>query len=186
MSSASRAPRVALIDLGDTLCDCSTAVDTVLSQTGPDNSTPLDAQRQAITRTPGFWRQLAPSPLGFELLRLLRREGLVVNIVTKGPREAPQVWADKAAWCHEHLPDVPLVITDDKALIPGDVLVEDWLPYVDRWQTRWQSGLAIVVAKPWNTDAVEGSKLIRYDGTNRVDVERRLRLPSVWAARGND
>ena len=38
------------------------------------------------------------------------------------------------AWCRAHLPDVPVTVTDDKARVHGHVLVDDWLPYVERWQ----------------------------------------------------
>jgi hypothetical protein len=45
------------------------------------------------------------------------------------------------------------VVTDDKGLVQGDVRVDDWLSYVERWQRRNGEGLAIVPAHPGNTNA---------------------------------
>ena len=176
---------IALIDLGDTLCDCTSALTSGMARlraSGEDmadwglKSLPphLEARRQKVMATPGFWRDLAPLPLGFELMRLLQAEGFGVHIVTKGPYDVPQAWADKVAWCRRHVPKVPVVVTDDKALVYGHVLVEDWLPYLARWQQRW-SGLAIVPAQPWNVHATLDARVIRYDGRNRDEVQAALR-----------
>src|SRR4249919_3687538 len=110
MSSADpgRATPIALIDLGDTLADCTPALQARLAELAdPEESrageTPaaltarLDRRRSAILSTPGFWRDLAPRPQGLALLGMLRGAGFAVHVVTKGPYAAPQVWADKVA-----------------------------------------------------------------------------------------
>ena len=84
------------------------------------------------------------------------------------------MWADKVAWCRAHLPDVPVIVTDDKTQVHGDVLVDDWLPYVDRWQRQWPSGLAIVPAQPWNVEAAIRPRCIRDDGTDRDAIVTAL------------
>jgi 5'-nucleotidase len=176
---------VALVDLGDTLCECTPALRIGLAQLRQPgdhesdellNPLPpyLEVRRRQVMSAPGFWSGLEPRTAGFELLTMLRREGFHVFVLTKGPTEAPQVWADKVTWCRAHLPEVPVIIAADKALVFGHVLVDDWLPYVERWQRAWPAGLAILPAQPWNTQ-VAGPSRIRDDGSNRDDILIALR-----------
>jgi len=190
MSSAERgqAAPIALIDLGDTLADCTPALQARLAQavdadertTGAapaEMAARLDDRRAAILTAPGFWRDLAPRPQGIALLDMLRGAGFAVHVVTKGPYAAPHVWADKVAWCRAHVPDLPVVVCDDKSRVHGHVLVDDWLPYVERWQRQWPDGLAIIPAQPWNAaaPAAFAHRCVRFDGTGAADGADMLR-----------
>jgi len=192
MSSAdpARATPIALIDLGDTLADCSPALQARLAaMAGSEErrageapaalAAQVDRWRSAILAAPGFWRGLSARPQGMALLEMLRGAGFAVHVVTKGPYAAPQVWADKVAWCRAHVPDVPVVVCDDKSRVHGHVLVDDWLPYVERWQRQWPEGLAIIPAQPWNADAPAAfaDRCVRFDGSGdqAAVVLRRLR-----------
>jgi hypothetical protein len=88
-------------------------------------------------------------------------------------------WADKvAAWCRTYLPGVLVIVADDKARVHGHVLVDDWPPYVARWQRAWPTRLAILPAQPWNARATLRAGRIRGDGSNRdaiVEALRRIR-----------
>jgi 5'-nucleotidase len=194
-ASAGADPPVALVDLGDTLCDCTPALRAGLARLrqpgeceGDEALVPLppylESRRRQVMSVSGFWRELAPRAPGFELLGLLRDAGFRVHILTKGPYDAPQVWADKVAWCRAHLPDVPVIVTDDKARVHGHVLVDDWLPYVEGWQRQWPAGLAIVPAQPWNVQAALGQRCIRDDGRDRDAVTAALRSCREAAADG--
>jgi hypothetical protein len=177
---------VALVDLGDTLCECTPALRESLArlrQSGESegdlalNPLPpyLESRRRQVMHAPGFWRALAPRALGFELLDLLRDAGFRVCVLTKGPFDAPQVWAEKVDWCRAYLSDVPVIVTDDKACVGGHVLVDDWLPYVERWQRQWPTGLALVPAQPWNLHTACGPLRIRDDGRCREAIKVALR-----------
>jgi len=177
---------VALVDLGDTLADCTPALRAALArmrqpgeQEEDEELVPLppylEARRRAVMSAPGFWRRLTPRAPGFELLGLLRDAGFRVHVLTKGPHDAPQAWADKVAWCRAYLPDVPVTVTDDKARVHGHVLVDDWLPYVERWQRQWPAGLAIVPAQPWNVRAPSGPRCVRDDGNDRAAIVAAVR-----------
>ena len=172
---------VALVDLGDTLADCTPALRAGLArlrqpgESADDEALEplpahLESRRRALLAAPGFWRALAPRAAGFALLGLLRDSGFRVHVLTKGPRDAPQVWADKVAWCREHLPGVPVTVTDDKARVHGHVLVDDWPPYAQAWQRQWPGGLVIVPAQPWNLAAPLGPRCLRADETNHAAV----------------
>jgi 5'-nucleotidase len=47
---------------------------------------------------------------------------------------------EKVEWCRQHLPGTSLAITEDKGVIAGDVLAEDWPPYIARRQERSRAG----------------------------------------------
>lgn len=177
---------VALVDLGDTLCDCSGVLHQWLAQLrGPGEHAEdehlqplpphLEARRRLVMAAPGFWAALPPLPRGLELLDLLRDEGYAVHVLTKGPKESPAAWADKVAWCRLHVPGVPVVVTDDKSLVQGDLLVDDWFPYVQRWQQRHPGALAIVPARPWNVGAATQPHCVRYDGLDPSGLRAELR-----------
>lgn len=177
----------ALVDLGGTLCDTGPALrEGLLRLRGREHANAgfaiessdpeqAETERRLVMEAPGFWRALPTLRLGFDLLGLLKVEGFRVHIVTKGPYSAPQAWADKVMWCRRHVPGLPVVVTDDKSLVHGHVLVDDWLPYVEGWQLRWSTGLAIIPAQSWNAQALVGPRMLRYDGSNLTDVQSALR-----------
>lgn len=184
----SNAP-VALVDMDETLCDYSGAIATGLAklrspdedpreEENPDPPAYIAARRRLITSAPGFWRNLRPLPLGFQIVQVLAELDFNTHIITKGPSDQPLAWMEKVEWCREHVPEVPLVIAEDKGLIVGEVLIEDWPPYIARWLQRCTDGLVIVPARPWNSDVelAFSKRCIRYDGTNLDVVRRRLRF----------
>ena len=182
----SRVQPIALLDLGGTLCDCSASLrDGLALLAGPNDPTEgesaevaaanLEARRRLVMGAPGFWRDLPPLAAGFELLELVREQGFSVHVVTKGPHDVPDAWADKVRWCRRHLPDVPVVVTDSKTLVFGHVLIDDWPPYVHDWQRQWPEALAVVPVHPWNHDLPVGARVLRYDGANRPQVREALR-----------
>jgi 5'-nucleotidase len=177
---------IALVDLGDTLADCTAALEVALrclssgadetrQEVGGDSRGRFEVQRRTVMHAPGFWRNLSPRPRGRELLRLLRDCGFSAYVVTKGPYDAPHVWGEKVAWCREHLPRVPVVVTDDKSRVHGHVLVDDWLPYVRRWKHEWPEGLAVLPRQPWNTGIELGPQCILDDESNDEVVLSALR-----------
>lgn len=163
-----------MVDLGDTLAECTSALTGALGSEAQPGSM-LQGRRNALLRAPGFWRSLAPRAAGLSLLAMLRDSGYGVTVLTKGPCDAPHVWVDKVAWCREHLPGVPVIVTDDKSLIGGDVLVDDWPPYVEKWQRSWPTGLAIMPAQPWNVHVAAGPLRLHDDGRNRDTIATALR-----------
>ena len=177
---------IALVDLGDTLCDCTPALREGLARLRGQGESAheedlvplpahLESRRRKVMERAGFWRALPPRALGFEILALLQRSGFRVYVLTKGPRDAPHVWAEKVAWCRAHLPGVPVIVTDDKAVVYGSVLVDDWLPYIQHWQRRWRTGRVIVPAQPWNAQVLAEPGYVRYDGSNGEEVVALLK-----------
>jgi 5'-nucleotidase len=134
-----------------------------------------ESRRRIVMAAPGFWRNLPPLAVGFELLELVRELGFSVHVVTKGPHDAPAAWGDKVSWCRRHLPGVPVIVTDSKTLVFGHVLIDDWPPYVHDWQQQWPAALAVVPVQPWNEGLPVSPRLLRYDRAHRAEVRDALR-----------
>lgn len=66
-------------------------------------------------------------------------------------------------------------MSEDKSVVHGDVLVEDWPPYIVQWRQRWPNGFVIIPAQPWNADLKAlPENSIRYDGSNLNEIRRVL------------
>lgn len=92
---------------------------------------------KAIEAHGSFYRDLEMMPDAYELLAYTRPWRPIV--LTGMPDSVPDAMAQKMAWVREHIGDDVLVIgtkSRDKSLWarPGDVLVDDWEKYRDRWE----------------------------------------------------
>lgn len=187
--SADRAAPIALIDLDGTLADCAAAIrrglgpaaDHVDAETlgtlGAPTSTTAARRQRRVMSEPGFWLDLEPLPQGLQLLQMLSDIGFETCILTKGPRDLPAAWSEKFAWCRRHAPGSKVIITEDKSLVFGHVLVEDWPPYIADWRRRNPHGYVVVPSQPWNADAELEAlpHAMRYDGRN-LDAVRAFVL----------
>ncbi len=185
---------IALVDLDGTLCNYSEAILERLVELRGPNDSPEDemkselpphilARRRMIESTPGFWRNLKPIPAGLQLASLLVELAFDTHVFTKGPSYNSSAWAEKFEWCRLHVPELRVIVSEDKSLVHGDILVEDWPPYINQWRRRCPKGSVIIPAQPWNEDAEAGllENSIRYDGTNLIEV--RTLLESVRQGR---
>lgn len=154
-----------LIDLDSTLADFDTAMRTELiklmspQETLPppdkswDESEPwMKARRDLIKRQPGFWRNLPPIPEGFAVLEMAKRLKFQPMVLTKGPFKTTSAWTEKVDWCRQYVPEVPVTISEDKGLVYGRVLFDDWPPYIERWLEWRPRGLIVMLDHPWNRD----------------------------------
>jgi 5'(3')-deoxyribonucleotidase len=183
---------IALVDMDGTLCDFDTPMQRELEKLRGEDEYSFDyedipcvkARRDLIKRQPGFWRNLPRHKAGFEILDVLQELAFRPCVLTRGPSSVPAAWMEKVQWCRERLPGVPIFMVEDKGLVYGKVLVDDWPPYFKRWMEWRPRGLVVIPAQPWN-DKVEfhgeGPNWIRYDGTNLDRVRERLAIVRATA-----
>ena len=110
----------------------------------------ITARRRLIKAQPGFWRDLPKLEDGFKILKMAKELGYRPMILSRGPRRQCSAWSEKLEWCRRHLPDIAVTLTEDKGLVYGAVLVDDWPPYIERWLTWRQRGLVIMPSREWN------------------------------------
>lgn len=178
---------IALVDMDGTIADFDGAMIRELQKLaapgeeaflGPDGRylelPHIKARRRAIRSKPGFWRTLPTYAPGFEIMAMLKSLGFRCHILTKGPKNEPAGWMEKVEWCRRHLPDTPVIITEEKSLVYGKCLVDDWSEYFLPWLEHRPRGLVVAPDHPWNRD-VDHPQVVRYTGTNAEVVRERLK-----------
>lgn len=179
---------IALFDMDGTLADFDASMQLKLGELRAPGEDPqadttefedvpyVRARRRLIKAQPGFWRELAPIPLGFQLLEEARAQRFLCQILSKSPRKIPAAAGEKIEWCVRYVPDLPIVLSEDKGLVYGKLLCDDWPEYIERWLTWRPRGLVVAVAQPWNVgiDAKFSRNVVRFDGTNFPYVRERM------------
>lgn len=179
---------VALIDLDGTLADYDGAMKAELEKLrsphepplGDDNHVAepwLEARQLLIKRSPGFWLSLPKIPRGFEVVDVLRALSFQLMVLSKGPTRVPNAWSEKVMWCQAHLPDARVTIGEDKGMVYGRVLFDDWPPYIRSWLAWRPRGVVIMLDHPHNR-GFEHDQVIRYDGAHpgdRAELLEQLR-----------
>lgn len=172
---------IALVDMDNTLCDYSAAMDHDMKllrspqelelPSGKPESAYLKAREELIRRQPGWWAGLPKLKAGFQILAELRRLKFDIHILTKGPWKSSNAWTEKVEWCRKHVPGIPLTITQEKSLVYGRVLVDDWPPYYMSWLKVRPRGLVVVPAHAWNFDVID-QRIFRFTGTKDLPALR--------------
>lgn len=179
---------IALFDLDGTLADFDEAMQRKLEELRNPKEDPkwtevafedvpyVKARYRLIKSQPGFWRDLLPIPLGFQVLEEARAQRFMCQILSKSPRKIPAAAGEKIEWCVKHVPDLPIVLSEDKGLVYGKLLVDDWPEYIERWLEWRPRGLVVAVAQRWNVgiDKRFSKNVVRYDGTNFAYVRERM------------
>jgi FMN phosphatase YigB (HAD superfamily) len=180
---------IALFDLDGTLADFDGAMqrdmDLLKAPDEPsfadidENKMPphIIARRRLIKKQPGWWLSLDRLHLGFDIFELAGELDFHKMILSKAPdpNKSPNAWSEKALWCAKNVPGTPITLSDDKGMVYGKVLVDDWPPYVKAWLKHRPRGLVIMPAHRWNVGKfADDPRVVRYDGSNFIEVERRL------------
>jgi 5'-nucleotidase len=86
-----------------------------------------DYTGEEAKKLPGAYQEMKPMPGAIEAVRSLIGMRHDVWVATKPPTGIAYAYADKASWIFEHLPELKrkIVITHDKSLLIGDVLIDD-------------------------------------------------------------
>jgi FMN phosphatase YigB (HAD superfamily) len=184
--------KIALFDLDGTLCDYDAKIEEGYNlikspeehpyQTFKHKQEPeyIHERIKLIRNQTNWWEKLPRLKLGFDVLGIANELNFNINILTKGPASSYNAWTEKAKWVKKNIkndyPNAKLTITEDKGLVYGTVLVDDWIEYAERWLTWRPRGVVIMPAHPWNKE-YSHPNVTRYDGTNIEQVKDKL----IWA-----
>jgi 5'-nucleotidase len=133
----------------------------------------MKARAKMIRSQPGWWFNLAPLKKGFDIVELFKKYKFDLHVLTKAPHSVDEAWTEKVKWCRVHLPNTDITISQEKGLVYGKVLLDDWPPYVSSWLEHRPRGLVIMVEQRWNKD-FEHPQVIKYNGTNLAEIENTL------------
>ncbi len=187
---------IAQIDLDGTLADYDKAMRHDMRRIQGPDEIPWEGHAEGeapeyvhqrvrlIRQRPGWWENLERYEPGFEILHELQEAKFHCHILTKGPESAVASWTEKVRWCQKHVPGLPITVTQDKGLVYGRVLVDDWPEYIARWLKWRPRGIVIMPAHPWNLD-FQHPRVVRYTGTATSLAEVRVGLlqakgATVW------
>jgi hypothetical protein len=140
-----------------------------------DNEPAYISERKRLIRSQrNWWVKLEKMQLGFDIYELAREIGFNINVLTKGPWTCPHAWAEKVIWCRNHLHgDVKITISEDKSIVYGRVLVDDYEPYVSGWLNYRPRGLVIMPKNEENAH-INHPQVVIYDGSNLSTVRNRM------------
>lgn len=146
---------IALLDMDGTVCRWHEQLDKDLTDVlGPARATlppeTVTKVEHLIRSKPGWYLNLEPIPLGMRIAELLREVGFTIMVATKATPRATNAWSEKAAWCMKHLPHAHVTVSEDKTLLYGKLLVDDYQKFADPWLVRRPRGYVILPDQPWN------------------------------------
>ena len=168
---------IALFDLDGTLADFDGAMTrdlAAIAAPGEEKIDPWDRtkpwmkeRRHLVMRQPGWWKNLLCLRSGSDILDIAINLGFECHVLTKGPSASSIAWGEKVEWCHKNLPlQVKITLTEDKGLVYGKVLVDDWPEYIERWLKWRPRGLVIMPDRPYNKN-FEHPNVLRYKHYNK-------------------
>lgn len=140
--------KIALIDMDNTLADYVAGL-TAMSKGKVGSYKDIEDE---VKSTPGFWENLPTIPEGFAVVDELRRAGYALHIVSKGPFRSTNAWSEKYRWCKKHIPDAKVTLTEDKSIVYGKILFDDWPDYIKSWLEWRPRGTVLMPDMPWNKD----------------------------------
>lgn len=115
----------------------------------------------AVMSQPGFFRDLPPMPGAVEAVKQMKAEGFAVFICTSPLPCNPTCCQDKIEWVTKHLGAagmdiMSMVMTRDKCLVQGDVLIDDKPQITGSLTSTWEH---ILYGAPYNAQAPEDRRL---------------------------
>jgi len=146
---------IALVDMDGTVCDWHNRLARDLAEVvGPDKDKfapdTLTRIEHLIRKQTGWYFNLEPIPLGLRIVDLLREVGFTIMVATKATPKATNAWSEKAQWCMKHMPFAQVTVSEDKTLLYGKLLVDDYPKFGDPWLKKRPRGYVIMPDQPWN------------------------------------
>lgn len=178
-------PKVALFDLDGTLADYNGQMASdlhsiespdelsILPSFGDKHPEYLENRRQMISRQFGWWESLPRIEYVFDLYYYLFAKGYCVNIATKGPSTKSHAWAEKLNWCRANTPEANVTITEDKSLLYGKILVDDYPGYAEKWLEYRPRGLVVMPEYNYNK-GFDHPQVVKFNSGNLEKVKERI------------
>lgn len=154
----SRRPKnIALLDMDGVVCDwhnqlrkdSEKLLGEDLGKISPETLTKIE---HLIRSQTGWYENLVPLPLGFKIAETLREIGFTIMMATKATLLHENAWTEKARWCKKYLPYTKMTVSEDKTIMYGKILVDDYPKFAGPWLDGRPRGYVIMPDQPWNQD----------------------------------
>ena len=178
--------KIALIDMDGTLVDffgvleedlramCAPTEEFVMPLFD-DKVAWLENRVKTIVNQTGWWTRVRKNKLGWDIFEVVQELGFRIEVLTKGPDDSPNAWTEKWQWCKDNIKcKHGVTVTEDKSLVFGDVLIDDYHVYVAKWLDRHEDGVAIMPDNCYHKPLVGYPNVVFYDGTNLNEVREKL------------
>lgn len=126
-----------------------------LETLGPDKTKKLIK----IFNRPGYLKELKPLPGAIDIVKDLLSEEYDITICTAPARDLNGIVngesaAEKVIWLKKWLPELvnKLIITQHKAMITVDILIDDFTHNIINWCDAHPEGIGFLVHQPWNLE----------------------------------
>jgi hypothetical protein len=184
---------IALIDLDGTLIDYKSDLKRdLLKLKGPDEPESweddkepkyIKARMDLIRASSDWWENLTPLQRGLDVVLVMRQLGFRIVVCTQGPKKNAEAWKGKMLWVQKNLIyPTDIIITRDKGLIYGNVLMDDYPGYITNWLKHRPRGLVIMPAHDYNKDFAH-KNVIRDDGSVNATVAIQKALQEILKRR---
>ncbi|MDO8516588.1 MAG: hypothetical protein Q7S33_00530 [Nanoarchaeota archaeon] len=183
-----KAEDIALFDMDGTLFDYNLALFNSLEKLRSPNEQPytepirdnapdyIKERANIIRSSEEWWENLPKLKSGWDILELTKKYDFRTVILTQGPRKNPASWSGKKKCIDKNFgEDTDIIITRDKSLVYGKILVDDYPDYVQAWLNHRPRGLVIMPTNNENT-SFSYPNVIHYDGPNLNEVEKAIRF----------
>lgn len=136
----------------------------------------IKARMDMIKSLPGWWYKLPRLSLGWQVYDMAEGLEFEIHILTKGPATKSRAWAEKHRRIVKDFGDkaVTNIVGGGKGSYYGTFLCDDYPPYLIDWLRHRPRGLGVMIAHDYNKDFTHPN-VIRFDGTNRTEVEDALK-----------
>lgn len=135
----------------------------------------IAARMNMIKAQPNWWLNLPPIKNGMRVFREARRIGFTNAVLTKGPSKHPLAWGEKLFWCREHLgATTQVTVTENKGLVYGKFLYDDFPDYAIDWLEHRPRGL-VIMPETENNKTFSHPQVLKWNGENWGQVREALR-----------
>lgn len=118
-------------------------------------------RRRIISNMNGFWETMPIRKCGMWIMHYLYDLGFEITILTKGPTHIPKAWSEKVQWCQKNIQiKHKISIVEDKSLVYGHILVDDYTDYAVSWLNHRPRGLVILPLTELNKDFTHKNAVI--------------------------
>jgi hypothetical protein len=161
--------KTAFIDLDRTLADFDYAIAKIAGKEDFTEEEMIKIYNENKSKS-GFWLSFPVIQKNLILAQEIQKLGFRIHILTKGPKTSINAWSEKFQWVKENLTslgslgeDFDMSVTFDKSVFQGDILMDDYPPYFEKWMLNNSHNPMVIMPLTRHNKDYENDKILIYD-----------------------